>query len=608
MFDILIKGGTIVDGTGATPYTADLAINDGRIVGIGADLGDAAREVVDAAGRLVTPGFIDPHTHYDGQATWDPDLLPSSAHGVTTVVIGSCGIGFAPLRPGTQDWLVTLMEGVEDIPGTALHVGIPWNWETFPEYLDALEQLKYKVDVAAHVPHSTVRAYVLGKRAEADEPATAEELEQMAAIVGESIAAGAVGLATSRVSLHRGSDGGIVPGTKAPEEELLALTTAMRDAGGGVLQMIPSGAAGGVEGQEGENVLAGLSGQQDKYSLSTEIRMMRRIHVATGQPVTFTLAENAGLGEEEYRKALEVVAESAAAGERVRPQFSPRPVGLLMSLETYHAFTARPGYRAIADLPLAERAARMADPAVKAAILSEADVEVHSTDPFKHIHTTFQRNLDAIFDLATLNYEPDPADSMAARAAVEGRDPLEVCYETLIAGQGQGVLIWFSTGYSDGDLRKKEECLLDPTCVMGLGDGGAHVQVICDASFPTFLLYHWGKKRVRGQTLPVELLVHRLTQDPAELYGLDDRGILAEGLRADVNVIDFDRLSISLPRLVQDLPANAQRLLQDSTGYDMTIVNGVVTRRNDEPTDAYPGRLVRRKHKAIASPTVAELA
>ena len=250
----------------------------------------------------------------------------------------------------------------------------------------------------------------------------------------------------------------------------------------------------------------------------------------------------------------------------------------------------------------------MADPGVKAAILSEADIEVHSTDPFKHIHTTFQRNLDAIFDLATLNYEPDPADSMAARAAAEGRDPLEVCYDALIAKQGQGVLIWFSTGYSDGDLRMKEQCLLDPTCVMGLGDGGAHVQVICDASFPTFLLYHWGKRRVRGQTLPVELLVHRLTQDPAELYGLDDRGILAEGLRADVNVIDFDRLSISLPRLVQDLPANAQRLLQDSTGYDMTIVNGVVTRRNDEPTDAYPGRLVRRKHKAVASAKVAELA
>lgn len=596
MYDILIKGGSIVDGTGRSPYTADLAIFEGKIAAIEADLGGNASEVVEASGKLVTPGFIDPHTHYDGQATWDNDLLPSSAHGVTTVVLGSCGIGFAPLRPGTEDWLVTLMEGVEDIPGTALHVGIPWNWESFTEYLDALASRAYKVDVAAHIPHSTVRAYVLGKRAETDEPATDEELEQMAQIVSEGIAAGAVGLATSRVSLHRGSDGGIVPGTRAPEEELLALAIAMRDAGGGVLQMIPSGAAGGVEGQEGENVLAGMDDRRDPHTLSTEIGMMRRIHARTGVPITFTLAENPGLGDEEYARALEVVAESAAAGERIRPQFSPRPVGMLITLDTYHPFMARPSYKDLTDLPIAERAARMAEPEIKAAILAESDLQVDSTDPFKHLHTTFQRNLDAIFDLRPLNYEPDPADSIIGQAKAQGRDPLEVCYDALVADQGEAVLIWFSTGYADGDLRKKEACLRDPTCVMGLGDGGAHVQVICDASFPTFLLYHWGKARRNGPTFPVEKLVHRLTQDPARLYGLDDRGVLAEGKRADINVIDFDRLSIGLPRLVQDLPADARRFLQDSTGYEMTIVNGVVTRRRDEPTDAYPGRLVRRRH------------
>jgi len=595
-YDILLKNGTIVDGTGAPPFVGDIAIKDGRIAAVGPNIGAQANEVIDVASSYVTPGFVDPHTHYDGQVTWDRDLMPSAGHGVTTIVIGSCGIGFAPVRKGTEDWLITLTEGVEDIPGTALHVGIPWGWESFTDYLDTLDRQSYALDIAAHVPHSAVRAYVLGKRAETDEPATEAELAQMADIVSESIAAGAVGFATSRVTLHRGSDGGILPGTGAAEEELLVLTQAMRDAGGGVLQMIPSGITGGAEGQEGEQLMAGIGHLRDKHSLTAEIGMMRRLHRATGQPVTFTFAEGISLGDAEYEKARGIIAEIKAAGERIHPQFSPRPVGGLISLDSYHPFTARPSYAAIADLPLAERAKRMADPAVKAAILGEADVSPGSDDPFKHIYATLQRSMSAIYSLEGLDYEPDLSQSMAAIGAAEGRDPLDICYDRLIAQDGKGVLIWFSTGYVDGDLRKKEQCLTDPHYLMGLGDGGAHVQFICDASFPTFLLTHWGRDRKAGPTYPIEMLVRKISKDPADLYGLTDRGTLVPGKRADINVIDYDRLAIGLPELVQDLPADARRFIQNASGYVLTMVNGTITRRDDRPTGAYPGRLVRRQH------------
>jgi N-acyl-D-amino-acid deacylase len=595
-YDILIRNGTIVDGTGAKPFVADVGVKGGRIAAIGVNIGTEADETIDATGKFVTPGFIDPHTHYDGQVTWDRDLMPTSGHGVTTIVIGSCGIGFAPVRKGSEDWLITLTEGVEDIPGTALNVGIPWGWQSFPDYLDTIARGSYTLDIAAHVPHSAVRAYVLGKRAETDEPATDADLSEMADIVSESIAAGAVGFATSRVTMHRGSDGGVLPGTSAAEKELLVLAEAMRDAGGGVLQIIPSGISGGAEGDEGEQLMAGIGHLRDKYSLSTEIRMMRRLHQATGQPVTFTFAEGIALGDAEYDKALGVIDEIKAAGERIHPQFSPRPVGGLISLDSYHPFTARPSYVQIADLPAAARALKMAEPAIKAAILSETDIDPGNDDPFKHINETLQRFMGAIYDLDTLDYEPDQSQSMAAIGAALGRDPLDVCYDKLIAHGGKAILIWFSTGYVDGDLRKKEQCLIDPQFLMGLGDGGAHVQFICDASFPTFLLAHWGRDRTRGQTYPIEMLVRKISKDPADLYGLTDRGVLAAGRRADINLIDFDRLAICQPELVQDLPADAKRFIQGATGYAVTMVNGVITRRDDEATGAYPGRLVRRQH------------
>jgi N-acyl-D-aspartate/D-glutamate deacylase len=594
MYDMILRNGTVVDGNGVEPVIADLAILAGQIAAIGKNLGPA-RENYNATGKLITPGFIDPHTHYDGQVTWDPDVMPSSQHGVTTIVIGSCGIGFAPVRKGTEDWLISLTEGVEDIPGTALHVGIPWEWQTFPDYLDALARRTFKLDIAAHVPHSAVRAFVLGKRAETDEPATRAELDEMADIVRSSIEAGAVGLATSRVTMHRGSDGGMLPGTTAAEDELETLTNAMAEAGGGVLQVIPSGITGGIEGEEGEQTLVGIGHLKDRFSLSTEIEMMRRLHAKTGQPVTFSFSESIALGDREYERAQGVIADAIAAGERVHPQYSPRPVGGLISLDGYHPFTRRPGYMAIADIPIEKRAKRMADPTVKAQILAEADDVPKTEDPFKHIFATLQANMNAIYSLNDLDYEPDLSQSMGAQGRAQGRNPLEVCYDALIADEGRGVLIWFSTGYTEGDLRKKEACIADPHYLMGLGDGGAHVQFICDASFPTFLLSYWGRDRLKGRVFPVHTLVRKLTRDPADLYGLNDRGVLEVGRRADINVIDFDRLAIGKPHLVEDLPTNAKRYLQNATGYALTIVNGVVTRRDDDYTANYPGRLVRRR-------------
>ncbi|PBC51958.1 amidohydrolase [Rhodococcus sp. ACS1] len=602
MFDLLIANGRIADGSGEPAVVGDVAITDGKIVAIEPTIDGDAREVIDATGKLVIPGFIDVHTHYDGQLTWDTELLPSSGHGVTTVITGNCGIGFAPVREGTEDWLVALTEGVEDIPGSALHDGITWGWETFPEYLDILAEREFAVDVATQVPHSAVRAYVLGNRADKDEPATDDEVAEIARIVGEGISAGAVGVGTSRVAAHRGSGGETLPGTRAPEEELLAMARAMRDAGGGVFQLVPSGVAGGVEGQPGEQYRAGL-GTRDATTLSSEIEMMRRLYRETGQPITFTFAENLTLGAEEFTKARAIIADAGRSGERIHPQIAPRAIGGLISLATYHPFVGRPSYVEVADLPLAERRRRMAQPSVKARILAEEDLPVDSGDPRKHTHLTFQRNLANIYSLADLDYEPDPSRSMAGRGEAEGRDPLDVLYDLLIADEGRAILIWFATGFVHGNLNRIGEFLSDPQYVMGLGDGGAHVAFICDASFPTFLLSHWGHRRRRGPRFAIESLVRRLTKDPAELYGFDDRGSLAVGKRADLNVIDVEKLSLTLPRLVADLPSGAERFIQEARGYAATVVAGVVTRRDDRDTGARPGRLYRKAVTGTLAPS-----
>jgi N-acyl-D-aspartate/D-glutamate deacylase len=599
MIDAVIRGGTVLDGTGADPFVADIAVEAGRIAAVGPNLSVRAREEIDAEGLLVTPGFLDVHTHYDGQVTWDETLLPSSAHGVTTAVIGCCGIGFAPVRPGTEDWLIRLTEGVEDIPGSALHVGIPWGWESYPEYLDVLAKRRFALDIAAQIPHSALRAYVLKERAVADEPATPAELAElaeMAAIVRASITAGAIGIGTSRVLMHRGSDGGLLPGTLAAEEELMVLGEAMREAGGGIFQIVPSGSGGGVEGTEGSALFAG-DGRRDRWTLSNEVRMMRRLHRRTGGPVTFSLSENRGLGREEFERARDAVAEAVDAGDSIYPQFSPRPIGSLSSLESYHVFMARPTYLKLAKLPLHERVTRMRDPGIKAAILAEADVPTAPGDPMRLFHVTLRNNLADIYTLdEDCDFEPEPASSVLGRARASGREPLEVLYDLLLEKHGKAVLVWMATNYLNGDLSLTEDILRDPRYIVGLGDAGAHVRVICDASYTTFLLTHWARDRKRGPRLPLPYLIRKLTYDPAALYGFHDRGTLAPGKRADLNVIDFDALTPGYPYLTSDLPSGAQRFLQQSRGYALTMVAGVATRRGDTDTAARPGRLLRARH------------
>ena len=598
-FDIIIKGASILDGSGGPPYTADTAIRNGVIVAIEPLLEDDAIEIIDAKGKILTPGFIDVHTHYDGQVTWDEAMLPSAAHGITTVLIGCCGIGFAPVRKNAEDWLVKLTEGVEDIPGSALSVGIPWGWESFPEYLDALAKREYALNIAAHVPHSAVRAYVMGQRAESDPPATDEELERICAIVHDAIAAGAFGVGTSRVSMHRGSDGSIVPGTRAPEAELIAIAHAMREAGGGLLQIIPSGVVGGVEGEEGEQSLAGFENRRDAFKLTDEIERMRRIYRETGQPITFTFAESRTLGREQFDAARRLIIEAAESGEQIFPQYSPRQVGTVSNLESYHAFTARPTYRLLAHLPLEERVRRMADPEVKAAILSEQDIDPGTENPMHHIHTTFQRRLEDMFDLGPdLDFEPLPSQSIANRAMAEGRDPLDLLYDLLISDNGHKILFRFATNYVNGNLDTVADMIEDPKYLLGLGDAGAHVCFICDAGYPTFVLSHWGKTRSRGRRIPLELLVRRMTSDPAKIYALRDRGLVQVGMRADLNLINLPSLRLKPMHLATDLPLNASRFLQEAEGFELTMVDGVITRRNDTDTGARPGRLLRRKAMA----------
>jgi N-acyl-D-amino-acid deacylase len=423
--------------------------------------------------------------------------------------------------------------------------------------------------------------------------------------VRQAVQAGAVGVSTSRVSVHRGKNGDVVPGTHASEEELIVVGKAMGEAGGGVFQIIPSGIAGGVEGAERENVMAGLAAKRDPYYLTEEIDRMRRIHKATGQPITFTFSENRGLGPEEYWRARERIGELIAAGDKIYPQYAPRQVNSLTNLDTYHAFTARPSYRVIAQLPVAERARRMADPAVKAAILSEADVAADSSDPMQHIHVTLARNVLDTYELgADLDFEPHPSRSIAARAKAEGRDPMDLIYDLLIADEGRKVLVFFASNYLDGDLNKLADLIRDPHFVMGLSDAGAHVCFICGGAQASFTLSHWGKNRIRGERLPVELLVRRLTSDAAALYRLDDRGVIAPGKKADLNVIDFEHLRVKPFRLAHDLPTGAKRFLQDAEGYALTVVNGVVTRRDDQDTGARPGRLIRRRHETAAAAAV----
>jgi len=583
MLDLVIRGGTLVDGTGAAPVTGDVGVRDGRIVAVGGRIGEAARETIDADGALVTPGFIDVHTHYDGQFLWDDRMDPSFSHGITTAIAGNCGVGFAPLRPEFRRELIELMEGVEDIPGVVLDVGMDWKWRSFADYLDQLGARSYSMDVASQIAHAPVRVAVMGERALNMETATAEDIAAMASIVGEAMTAGALGFSTGRISEHVSSKGAPVPGTYAPAEELLAIAKAMGAAGHGTFQMVPFGAIGGV-----------VSGFIDRDARQAEHDLIVQIAEASGRPVTYLMLQISDDREDWFR----MLAESerhAARGLRIHPQIASRPGGMLATLQTHHPFRFRPSYREVENLPLAERLQALRDPARRARILAEASVDdPNASEVDKRMAAMFVHHARELYPLSLpLNYEPAEANSLGAMADRAGVDPVEYLYDHLTAGDGGNVAADNLLNYADGNLDAMHDMLAHPLVISGLGDGGAHLNTICDASMTTSQLIHWARDRTRGPKFPVEHIVSKITRDNARLFGLGDRGVIAEGMRADLNVIDFENLSLELPKIHHDLPNDGPRLLQGSRGYVATAVAGTVTRRHDEDTGARPGRLIR---------------
>lgn len=573
MHDLVIRAGIVVDGTGAPARSADVAISDGVITEVGRVVGPARREF-DADDLLVTPGFVDIHTHFDGQVTWDSDLTPSCWHGVTTAVLGNCGVGFAPVRPGAQTALIELMEGVEDIPGTALSEGIQWAWESFPEYLDALAGRELAMDVGAQIPHAAVRAYVMGERAQED--AVDGDLAQIRDIVRAGLEAGALGFSTGRTAGHRDVHGNPVPGTYAPEDELAAILDVMDEVDSGVFQLVPAGVGGVVTGDP-----AG--------AMESELDWLLRRGATSGRPITFVAMEQHEAGH--WKPWFEAVRAANARGANLRPQVANRCFGVLLGHQSkLNPFRYRASYREIEHLPLAERAARMRDAEFRARILAE---QPEFSGPFQ-MDQIGRRALDNVFILGEdLDYEPAPEKSVRAIAAQHGVDPWEVAYDAMLADDGRAFLLWPFLNYANGSYDGLLEMMEDPVSVYGVADAGAHVGIICDATMSTFMLTHWVRDRRRGRRISLEQAIHRLTADTARLYGLNDRGVLAPGMKADCNLIDLQRLRLQCPEQICDLPGGAGRLVQRAEGYVATFVGGVQTIDNDELTGELPGRLVR---------------
>ena len=562
--DLVIRNGTVIDGTGADARTADVAVDNGVIVEVGKVDAKGVQEI-DADGALVTPGFVDIHTHYDGQAVWDERLQPSSLHGVTTVVMTNCGVGFAPVRPEDRDRLVELMEGVEDIPGTAIHEGLTWEWESFGEYLDALERRPHDIDFATQVPHGPVRLYVMGDRGARGEEASAEEIDAMGRLAAEAVDAGALGFTTSRTRNHRTVKGEPTPTLKAPRAELVGIAQHLGALGKGVLQVV-----------------------SDFLDVDDEFGTVRAMAAESGRPISISLNQ-VPFAPQQYRQLLDAITEANEAGIEVRAQVAPRPVGVLLGLQaSLNPFLGNPAYMEIASLPLAERVVAMRDESRRDAILAAAAAHKGGFD------------LSRVFFLGDPpNYEPSPDDSIAAEAARTGRAVHEVAYDAVLADDGKALLYMPFLGYVDGNLEAVREMLAHPHTVPGLGDGGAHVGTICDASYVTTLLTHWGRDRKDGR-FALPYLVQQHCRDTARTVGLNDRGVLAPGYRADVNVIDFDNLRLSPPAIHHDLPAGGRRLLQPVSGYKHTVVAGVETYRDGEATGALPGKLVRGAQPAPA--------
>lgn len=576
MYDLVLRGGTIVDGSGGTPYVGDIALAGDRIAAVGTVDGPAAREI-DARGLIVTPGWVDIHTHYDGQITWGSRVTPSSTLGATTVVVGNCGVGFAPVRPKDHDTLIRLMEGVEDIPGAALHEGLSWEWESFADYMAAVDRLPHDIDVAVQVPHGALRVYVMGERGANRDPATPAENAEMRALTADAIRAGALGFSTTRTMVHRTADGDLTPTVGASRAEMEAIAQGLGDAGAGVFQWV-----------------------SDFRDMDEEFALIRDLTKISGRPLSFTMVQ-ADVVPNQWRQLTERLNKAVDDGYPIKAQVAGRPVGLMLGLQgSVHPFISRPSYQAIAHLPLAEKVAALRDPALRAALIAEEPLPDH---PFVNSVAGAYHKMFPVGD--RVEYEPDPADSIGALAAKAGVNPDELVYDALLADDGKAFVFFPMHNYTEGDLENVRQMLANPNTLAGLSDGGAHVGAICDVSLPTFMLSHWCRDRTRGPLLDLAETVKQQTLDTAQAVGLNDRGLLAVGYLADINVIDFDRLELGKPYMAYDLPTGARRLMQGADGYVATIKSGQVIYEDGEPTEALPGKLVRGRQDAPTRHAVA---
>ena len=564
MFDLIIKNGSIYDGKGSEPYQADIAISNEKIVEIG-DIKGEAKKVIDAEGKIVTPGFVDIHTHYDGQVTWDPYLRPSTYHGVTTVVMGNCGVGFSPCKPDQRNWLIGLMEGVEDIPGTALHEGIDWEWESFPEYLDALEKKPLAIDVGTQIPHGAVRAYVMGERGINHEEASQEEIDAMKEIVQEAIKAGAYGFSTSRTEKHNDVNGNLTPSITAHKNELVEIAKSLGEINQGVLQ-----------------------GISDFYDFDSEFDIFKAMSKESGRPISITV-EQQDARPEWWEQLLDGIEDAQSEGINMYGQVPPRATGILMGLTaTLNPFRFHPAYMAIADLALEERVEIMSNDEFKEKLLSDNAVSINP------LVDKIVNSYSKMFKLGEpANYEPDPEMSFESLANSSNMTAQEIAYDAMLEKDGRALIYHPLFNYQTGDLSLVEKMLKHPYTISGLGDAGAHCGAISDASFPTTLVQHWSRDRSRGTKLPLETVIKMQTSETANLLGIKDRGVLEKGYKADINIIDYEGLTLHEPEIINDLPAGGRRLVQKASGYDYTIVSGEVAFIKGEATGALNGRLIR---------------